>query len=182
MGNRSGIPTGGWYPTSVSEKNFPAYIVKTFVGLTINGAKKILWYQLSDPLKRSKLNSENYFGLVRSDDDYTSKGAEAFRLCAVYLSGTTYHPELPLRKNLPNTLHTFYFEQQSGGRTLVLWKDGGTINLMLQASENGYTRHDIITGNAEAISSQTPIAIGNVPVFITWQGGRNPSLQISGGR
>jgi hypothetical protein len=178
----AGYPTGGWYPTAISEKNFPAYIVKTFIGLTINGAKKVLWFQLFDPVERSKSDSEDYFGLVRSRNDYTSKGAEAFRLCAVYLPGATYHPELPLRKNLPNTLHSFYFEQPSGGRTLVMWKDGGTINLMLQASENGYTRHDIVTGNAETITSQTVIEVGNKPVFITWQGGGLPSLLISGRR
>jgi hypothetical protein len=172
----TGYPTGGWYPTAVSEKKFPSYVAKTFVGLAINGAKKILWYQLSDPLERSKSNSEDYFGLVRSDNDYTSKGAEAFRLCAVYLSGATYHPEFSLRKNMPKTLHLFYFEQPSGVRTLVLWKDGGTINLMLQASENGYTKHDIVTGNTETISAQTPIVVGNTPIFITWQGGGTPSV------
>jgi len=177
-----GYPTGGLYPTAVSEKNFPAYIVKTFIGLAINGAKKILWYQLFDPQNRSRANSEDYFGLVRSEDDYTSKGAQAFRLCAVYLSGATYRPELPLREKLPNTLHSFYFEQPSGQRTLVLWKDSGTINLMLQSSESGYTRHDIVTGNAEEKPAQTPIVVRNVPVFITWQGGGTPSLQISGGR
>jgi hypothetical protein len=176
----AGYPTGGWYPTAVSEKKFPSYVVKTFVGLAINGAKRIIWYQLFDPQNRSKNDSENYFGLVRSEDDYTSKGAEAFRLCALYLSGTTYRPDLPLRKNLPGSLHTFYFEQTSGGRTLVLWKDRGTINLILQASENDYTRHDIVTGNAETISAQIPIAVGNKPVFITWQGGSPPSLQASG--
>jgi len=171
-----GYPTGGWYPTSVSEKKFPAHIVKTFVGLAIGGAKKIFWYQLFDPETRSRINSESYFGLVRSEDDYTSKGAEAFRLCAVYLSGATYHPELPLRKNLPNTLHVFYFEQPSGERTLVLWKDGKTINIILRTSENGYTKHDIITGNAEIISAQTPIVVENTPIFITWQGEGIPSL------
>jgi hypothetical protein len=173
----TGYPTGGWYPTAVSEKKFPSYVVKTFVSLAINGAKRIIWYQLFDPRDRSKNNSENYFGLVRSEDDYTSKGAEAFRLCALNLSGATYRPDLPLRKNLPGSLHTFYFEQPSGGRTLVLWKDGGTIRLMLQASENGYTMHDIATGNVETKPAQTPIVVGNVPVFITWQGGGIPSLQ-----
>jgi len=178
----TGYPTGGWYPTAVSEKNFPAYIVKTFTCLAVNGAKKILWYQLFDPQNRSKKDSEDFFGLVRSRDDYTSKGAEAFRLCALYLSGATCHPELPLRKNLPNTFSSFYFERPSGERTLVLWKDRGTINLILQvqASENGYTRHDIVTGNAETISAQMPIVVGNVPVFITWQGEGTPSLRISG--
>jgi len=175
-----GYPTGGLYPTAVSEKKFPAYIVKTFINLSINGAKKIIWYQLFDPQNRSKKDSEDFFGLVRSEDDYTSKGAEAFRLCALYLSGAAYRPDLPLRKNLPNTLHSFYFEQPSGGRTLVLWKDGRAISLILQASGAGYTRHDIVTGNTETISAQTPVVVGRNPVFITWQGGESPSLQISG--
>jgi len=178
----AGYPTGGWYPTAVSEKKFPAYIVKTFIDLAISGAKKILWYQLFDPLKRVKSDSEGYFGLVRSRDDYTSKGAEAYRLCAVYLAGATYRPELPLQENLPNTFHSFYFEQPSGGRTLVMWKEGKTINLILWASENDYTRHDIVTGKAETKPAQTPIVVGNVPVFITWQGGETPSLRISGSR
>jgi hypothetical protein len=176
----TGYPTGGLYPTSVSEKKFPAYIVKTFVGLAIGGAKKILWYQLFDPQNRSRANSEDYFGLVRSEDDYTSKGAEAFRLCAVYLSGATYRPDLPLRENMPNTFRSFYFEQPSGGRTLVLWNDGKMINIILRAGENDYTRHDIVTGNAETIHAQKSIGVGNIPVFITWQGGGTPSLQISG--
>jgi len=173
----AGYPTGGWYPTAVSEKNFPKYIVKTFIGLAINGAKKIFWYQLFDPQNRAGINSEDFFGLVRSTEDYTSKGAEAFRLCAVYLSGAAYRPDYPLKKNLPNTLRSFYFEQPSGGRTLVLWNDGNTVNLILNTAGSDFIRHDIVTGNAETIPAQTPIAVGNVPVFITWQGGEMPSLQ-----
>jgi len=173
----AGYPTGGWYPTAVSEKKFPMYVVKTFIGLATGGAKKILWYQLFDPLERVKLNSEDFFGLVRSTEDYTSKGAEAFRLCAVYLSGAVYRPEYSLKKNLPNTLRSYYFEQPSGGRTLVLWKDGNTVNLILNTAGSDFIKHDIVTGIAETIPAQTPIAVGKVPVFITWQGGEMPSLQ-----
>jgi len=173
----AGYPTGGWYPTAVSEKKFPMYVVKTFVGLATSGAKKILWFQLFDPSERVKLDSEDYFGLVRSREDYTSKGAEAFRLCAVYLSGAVYRPDYPLKKNLPNTLRSYYFEQPSGGRTLVLWKDGNAVNLILNTAGSDFVRHDIVTGIAETIPAQTPVAVGNVPVFITWQGGEMPSLE-----
>jgi hypothetical protein len=166
----TGYPTGGWYPTVVSEKKFPAYIVKTFAGLAVNGAKRILWYQLFDPQNRSKTNSEDYFGLVRSRDDYSSKGVQAFRLCALYLAGAAYRPEFSPLKNLPNTFHSFYFEQPSGGRTLVLWNDGRAINLTLNVPGSDCTRHDIVTGDAEAIPAQTPIAVGSTPVFITWRG------------
>jgi hypothetical protein len=178
----TGYPTGGWYPTAVSEKKFPAYIVKTFVSLAISGAKKILWYQMFDPQNRSKTNSEDYFGLVRSENDYTSKGAQAFRLCSVYLAGSEYHPDFLPQKNLPGSLHKFYFEQPSGGRTLVLWKDGKPITLRLTIPGSDCTRHDIVTGNTEIIPAETSIVVGNVPVFITWQGGGIPSLRISGGR
>jgi hypothetical protein len=165
----TGYPTGGLYPTAVSEKKYPEFIVKTFVNLAINGAKKIFWYQLFDPQNRSKTNSEDYFGLVRSKDDYTSKGAQAFRLCSVYLAGAAYRPEISLLENPPNTLHTFYFEQPSGVRTLVLWKDGKTINLNLNIPGTGFTMHDIVTGAAQTIPAQTSISVGNNPVFITWQ-------------
>jgi hypothetical protein len=175
-----GYPTGGLYPTAVSEKKFPAYIVKTFTGLAANGAKKILWYQLFDPLERVKSDSEDYFGLVRSRYVHTSKGAEAFRLCSVYLSGATYRPEFCLQNNLPGSLRTYYFEQPSGGRTLVLWKEGRTIKLILTTPKNEYTSHDIVTGNTETKPAQTLIVVGNKPVFITWQGEGTPSLRISG--
>jgi hypothetical protein len=188
----AGYPTGGWYPTAVSEKEFPAYVVKTIVNLSICGAKKVLWYQMFDPQTRSKMDSEDYFGLVRSKDDYTSKGAEAFRLCSVYLAGAAYRPELALGENLPAALRAFYFEQPSGGRTLVLWKDGKAVNLTLNVPGSDCTIHDIVTGNAEAAllaapsaaaeSAQISIAVGKTPVFITWRGGGTPSLRISGNR
>ena len=109
-----GYPTGGRYPTKVAEKKFPAHVVKTFVNLAVSGAQKILWYQLFDPADRVKNNSENFFGLVRSRDDYTSKGAYAFGLCALHLAGTVYRPDLP-RRGLPNSLRAFYFEKPEGG-------------------------------------------------------------------
>jgi hypothetical protein len=120
----AGYPTGGWYPTKTNEKKLPSYVVKTFVNLSVNGAKKILWYQLFDPVNRKKSDSEDFFGLVRSTDDYTSKGAEALRLCALHIAGTTYRPDLPRRADLPRSLRAFYFEQPDGGGTLVLWKEG----------------------------------------------------------
>ncbi|MDR0455146.1 MAG: beta-galactosidase [Treponema sp.] len=171
----AGYPTGGWYPTATTEKKFPAYIVKTFVNLTVSGAKKILWYQLFDPVVRDKKNSENFFGLVRSKDDYTSKGAEAFRLCAVYLAGTVYRPDLPVRERLPSSLKTFYFKQPAGGGTLVLWKEGSPLQFTLQIPE-GFIMHDPVSGNAAAVPAEADITVGSMPVFITWQGDHQPLL------
>jgi len=165
----AGYPTGGWYPTATSEKNFPAYIVKTFVNIALNGAQKIFWYQLFDPSERVKSNSEDFFGLVRSENDHTSKGAEAFRLCAVHLAGTVYRPDLPPREKLPRSLRAFYFERPTGGGTLVLWKEGVTAQVTLQTPA-GSVMHDPVSGNAIPISAETTITVGTMPVFVTWTG------------
>ncbi|MDR0487228.1 MAG: beta-galactosidase [Treponema sp.] len=167
-----GYPTGGWYPTKVSEKKFPAYVVQTFVLLAAAGSEKIFWYQMFDPHTRSAKDSEDFFGLIRSRRNYISKGAEAFRLCAVYLAGTVYRPDLPLRGKLPHSLQAFYFEQPDGsGGALVLWKEGSPSQVKLQSNSNGvFTAHDPVTGAATAISEEKAIKIGTKPVFVTWQG------------
>jgi len=175
-----GYPTGGRYPTATSEKKFPAYVVKTFVNLAISGAQKILWYQLFDPPTRVNRNSEYFFGLVRSKDDYTSKGAEAFRLCAVHLAGTVYRPDLPPRTGLPRSLRTFYFEQPTGGGTLVVWKEGASTQITLQTPA-GSVVHDPVSGSSAAITTETTITVGSMPVFVTWTGDGEtiPPLRIN---
>jgi hypothetical protein len=177
----AGYPTGGWYPTATSEKNFPAYIVKTFVNLALNGAQKILWYQLFDPPKRVSRNSEHFFGLVRSRDDYTSKGAEAFRLCALHLAGTIYRPDLPSREKLPRSLQTFYFEQPTGGGTLVLWKEGATTQVTLQTPA-GSAMHDAVSGSSTPMPAETTITVGSMPVFVTWTGDGTITIHQSSSR
>jgi hypothetical protein len=166
-----GYPTGGWYPTAITEKKFPAYVVKTFIYLAAAGANRIFWFQLFDPVQREKFDSEDCFGLVRSENDYTSKGAEAFRLCAVNLAGTVYRPDLPLRGKLPHSLQAFYFEKPDGsGGALVLWKGGIPVQVKLQSSNNGiFTAHDPVTGVATALFEEKAIKIGTKPVFVTWQ-------------
>ena len=171
-----GYPTGGLYPTATTENRFPAYIVKTFVHLAAEGAQKVFWYQLFDPLRRNNNNSENFFGLVRSKSDYTSKGAEAFRLCAVYLAGAVYRPDLPTRDGLPNSLKTFYFERPGAEHVLVMWREGDTLRLTVQAG-SGLTVHDPVSGNADAVPADAVLEIGTVPVFLTF-GGIPSSLKI----
>jgi hypothetical protein len=154
----------------VSEKKFPASVIKTFTLLAIRGPQKILWYQLFDPYKRNRGDSEDFFGLIRSRRDYTSKGAEAFRLCAAFLSGATYYPQYPLRENIPGSLQSFYFEGSGG--VLILWNDG-LFPAQVQISLGGTAclRHDPFSGAAEEIPPETVIRVGATPVFITWQPG-----------
>ncbi|MDR0584175.1 MAG: endo-1,4-beta-xylanase [Treponema sp.] len=165
-----GYPTGGWYPTSVSEKKLPAYVIKTFTLLAAKGAQRLFWYQLFDPHKRKAGNSEDFFGLVRSRRDYRSKGAEAFRLCARFLSGTTYYPQKPKREGLPASLQSFYFEG-NGRAALVLWKEYGAVPVRLTLSGSARFRHDPVSGDTVGIPAETLITVGAMPVFVTWEGG-----------
>jgi len=166
-----GYPTGGMYPTATSEKKFPAFVVKTFVNLAAGGAQTVMWYQLFDPMQRAKSNSENFFGLVRSKNDYASKGAEAFRLCAAHLAGTTYRPGLPLRERVPGSLRAFCFAKPEGGGALVLWKEGSPAKVALRGLAGGFTVHDPVSGAAAEAPADTVLEVGAMPVFITWQGG-----------
>jgi hypothetical protein len=121
-----------------------------------------------DRVIRNRKYSEHFFGLLRSTQDYTSKGAEAFRLCAKYLSGTGYTQGI-LREGLPNSLRSFYFEG-AGGSALILWNEGpGTKVVRLQLPGTGHETHDPVSGKAEPIVPETVLKVGGMPVFITWQ-------------
>jgi hypothetical protein len=162
-----GYPTRGWYPTKVSEENFPLSVIKTFTLFAAGGAKKIFWYQMFDASNPTKSNSEDFFGLVRSENDYTSKGAEAFRLCALYISDSVCYAHT--QDSLPASLRVFWFKREDGG-TLVLWKDGfGSAQVSLKLPGADHLQHDIVTGSASMINSDTTIKVGSNPVFITWR-------------
>jgi len=164
----AGYPTGGWYPTKVSEKRFPEYVIKTIVLLAVRGSNKFLWYQMFDPVDRENADSEDFFGLVRSREDYTSKGAQAFRLCATYLPGATCYVQEPGRDEIPGSLRMFWFRKKDGG-ALVMWNDGlGSKTIPLQIPGTNHKIHDPVTGNAVSIEEKI-IKVGTMPVFITWQ-------------
>ena len=163
-----GFPTGGWYPTKVSEKKFPSAIIKTCTLLAASGVNKIFWYDMFDPVNRSK-SSESFFGLVRSNEDYTSKGSEAFRLCAMYFSDSICYEYPSGQNNLPGSLNAFWFKRADGG-TLVLWKDGlGSKQVALKLPGTNHVQHNIETGNESRINSEIIINAGGEPLFITWQ-------------
>jgi len=170
-----GYPTGGWYPTKVREKNFPEYVIKTWVLLAASGSKKLFWYQLFDPHHRSGGNSEDFFGLVRSRREYTSKGAEAFRLCAKYLQGVICYPQEPGQNGFPKSARAFWFKGAEGG-ALVIWNEGlGTKQIRLQLPGTEHAVRDIVSGNASPISAETAVKTGKTPVFITWQSAEIPN-------
>ncbi|MDR1837543.1 MAG: beta-galactosidase [Treponema sp.] len=165
----AGYPTGGRYPTRIQENRFPEYVVKTFVLLAARGSDKLLWYQLFDPVERSSGNSEDFFGLVRSDQDYTSKGAEAFRLCAQYLPGTNCVVQESGRDGIPGSVRMFWFYGENGG-ALVFWNEGaGSRQVQVQLPGTDHTSHDSVSGSANQIQAEIVIKAEKIPVFITWQ-------------
>jgi hypothetical protein len=164
-----GYPTGGWYPTKIRVNRFPEYVVKTCVFLAARGCDKLFWYQMFDPENRSGSNSENFFGLVRSSQDYTSKGAEAFRLCADYLPGTKYHAQESGRDSIPNSIWMFWFYGNNSGALVLRNKDLGSRRISLQLPGINHTRHDPVTGDAVSVQTKMTFDVGTMPVFITWQ-------------
>jgi hypothetical protein len=173
----AGYPTGGWYPTRVSENRFPGYIVKTLTGLAVRGARLCCWYQLFNPHNRdepqSPLDSELYFGLAYPD--YTlKKGAAAYALCGRYLAGTEYRPELPKRSRIPASVESLYFRGEDRRNTLVLWNKGlFPVRLTIKLPGTGQRLHDIVSGEGQALEETAELAAGRAPVIITWTSGAN---------
>jgi hypothetical protein len=178
-----GYPTGGWYPSKVSQNKFPAYIVKTITGAAVRGARVLLWYHMFDSLDAGKknMNSEKYFGLVYKD--YSRKaGSWAYELCARFLPGSRYIPELPQRENIPSNIVSFCFLDGISGNntqdtnTLILWNDKKhvqKIELNLSASA---LLHDISTGQNTPLPVDASVDVGNNPLIITWQGTEIPRI------
>jgi hypothetical protein len=165
-----GYPTGGWFPSSVSREEFPAYVVKTLAGAAARGARVLLWYELFDAHNEGRSavwNSEKNFGLVYPD--YRRKaGSYAYELCARFLPGALYLPDLPRREGLPSSINSFYFRGKSG-HTLILWNDRESVqtaNLFLPSSGLLY---DISTGESRPIGAETVLALGNMPLIVTWE-------------
>jgi len=174
-----GYPTGGWYPTKVREGRLPEYVIKTFAFLSSAGSNKLLWYQLFDPAERVNSDSEDFFGLVRSRLDYTSKGAEAFRLCAKYMQGSICYVLAPGGESLPASMRLFWYKRTEGG-AMVLWYEGlGSKQVLLRLDGTELIKHDPVSGAESKIQPDTVIRVGSMPVFITWDGsGERPVIRL----
>ncbi len=173
-----GFPTGGWYPNKVSNDKFPDYIVKTIAGDAARGARVLLWYHMFDSLEPGikSMNSEDFFGLIYKD--FSRKpGSFAYELCARFLPGSRYVPELPQRKNVPSNVVSFCFlDGISGYNALILWNDKkNTQKIMINLPVTALL-HDISTGLNTPIPSDTLLDVSDKPLFITWQGAETPCL------
>jgi hypothetical protein len=167
-----GFPTGGWYPNSVSENNFPSYIVKTIAGIAARGARALLWYDMLESLDigKTSMNSEKYFGLLYKDLSRKA-GSWAFELCARYLPGSRYAPELPRRENIPSHIVSFCFQDGvSGNNTLILWNDRDNVQKIDLRLSSPALLHDISTGQNIALPSDAVLDVSDKPLIVTCRG------------
>jgi len=173
-----GYPTGGWYPTKVFQKKYPIFIAKTLTGAAARGARTLLWFEMVDSKFKGNTNidSEKQFGLFYNDFSRKA-GSWAFELCARYLPGSLYVPELPRRENVPSNIVSFCFlDGITGDNTLILWNDRfitQKIELNLPASA---LVHDISTGQNTPLPADFTVGVGNKPLIITWQGTDVPRI------
>ena len=176
-----GYPTGGWYPTRVSLKKFPAYVVKTLAGAAIRKPKAVLWYHLFDwkndgEISRFSNSSECFFGLAYPNHQ-RKDAAWAYQLCAAYLPGSVYTGDYPIRERIPkNIVSLCFLKNPSGDNTLILWNNGvGRQKIMLNLPDPAFI-HTISTGEKTPLKTETVLDIGSTPLFITWQGDTMPRL------
>ena len=178
-----GYPTAGWYPTQVSLRELPAYVVKTITGAAARGARALLWYELIDSYNKDEVppgtfNSEKFFGLVYPNYE-RKNGAWAYQLCARYLPGSRYAAELPQRENIPSNIAAFCFlDGVAGSNTLILWNDRNSVQKAKLSLPGSALLHDIAAGNNSPLAAETVVEIGKTPLFITWQGAGIPRLDF----
>ncbi|MDR2470972.1 MAG: cellulase family glycosylhydrolase [Treponema sp.] len=155
---------------------YPSYIVKTLSGLAARGTvRNAIWYELMNDYNPGEapdpLNPLRHFGLIYPDRTH-KPGAGAFALCAGYLAGAEYRPELPLREGAPKNITALYFRAKDGTNVLFLWNNHeGAARLRLAVDGTAEMfRHDIQSGRGAALAGGTVLAINREPVVITWTG------------
>jgi hypothetical protein len=180
-----GYPTAGWYPTRVSQSDFPSYVAKTLAGAAARGAKVLLWYELFDSYNEGevlsgKLDSEKYFGLAYPN--YKRKNAAwAYELCAQNLPGSSYIQELPIKINVPSNIVSYCFMNGNSGKSvLILWNDRHLTQKVQLSLSSPMIVHDITTGTGRIIPNDYVFDLNKVPVFVTWEGSNIPRLSMNG--
>jgi hypothetical protein len=184
-----GFPTNGQYSSCVEEDRMPEEVIKTIVLLATGGAARhIFWYQLFDPNSPVAANSEDWFGFAyykppaNASGITKKKGADAFALCAKYISGTTYR-RLPIVSGVSG-VESYYFEGKNGARTMVLWSSKidatATTPVRVNLPGSGWRQYSLgeagpwtagssVAGLGQDLSSGNNVyALGKTPLFFTW--------------
>jgi hypothetical protein len=163
-----GYPTGGLYPTRVSESKLPEKILKTIVyGLSKN-IKVITWYHLFDPEERSKSDSEDFFGLVIGEKEYKLKnGIYAYRAIARNISNSCL-ANLNVSCN-DKKINYYNFEQDDGNCLLVLWASKGHRKINISLPSAKIQQWSISSPEIKTLPvSSMNLNIGGLPVVLTY--------------
>jgi len=177
-----GYPTSGWYPSTVSLKKQPSYVIKTIAPAAARGIRTLIWYDFIDSHKFGEYpntyDSEMYFGLVYKD--FTRKnGAWAYELCARYLPGTQYNPDIPLKDGIKSNIVTLCFTgNESDTNTLIIWNEINVKQKIKVAIPAKITIHDISSADDYSLADEAIVEITDNPVFITWQGPSVPHISL----
>ena len=167
-----GFPTKGWFPTRVSEINFPSHIVKTLASLAARDMSVLLWYELFDEKNPGEytltLNSEDFFGLAYRNNTVKA-GYYAFALCGQKLAGKEYSPDLPKRNNLPERTVSLCFTGRGGENVLIIWNESGR-SFSADITLPGKDQHlyEINSGISQRIEGKTETTVTQTPKFFTW--------------
>jgi hypothetical protein len=175
----------GRYGTDVQAANMPETVMLTITLLTVNGAQRIFWYHLFDPVPASQDNgdSEDWFGLV--NHDFTPKpGAAAYRLAAKHIPGTVC--KTPGRDGLSNVIQAYYFEGQNR-HALIVWNEINTpkeVRVYLPGTNQQV--YDLTTGDPRAIAETSTYTlkskdgVNHFIQFFTWENSSpSPTPRIS---
>ena len=178
-----GYPTKGWYPTRVSDKKFPAYIVKTLTGLAVRNVNVLIWYELFDYRNpedvESTWDSEDFFGIAYQNRT-VKDGYYAFALCGRNLAGKEYRPELPLREDLPKRTVSLCF---TGGaeKVLVLWNESGSsFSARVTLPGTDQRLYDISSGEYKVLGEEAEVTLTKTPLFFTWKDNSERSDSTTG--
>jgi len=173
-----GYPTGGLYPTRVSEDNLPAKVVKTLVYGLANNINVITWYQLFDHEKRQQFNSEDFFGLVIKGKEYPyKKGAYAFRAIAQNISNSCLmNSEVECNAG---RVQYYNFQHDNGTCLLVLWSERGHHKVNIFIPSEKCLQWSISSPDIKALSgSSICFDIGKDPIVLTFNNKEKPHEHI----
>ena len=174
-----GYPTGGRYPTRVSEDNLPAKVVKTLVYGLAKNIRVITWYHLFDEEKRKKSDSEAFFGLAIKDKEYSyKKGAYAYRAIARNISHSSLMNQ-DIKCNI-HGLQYYNFRQDNGNNLLVLWSKNRRRKINLSVPSGECVQWSISGPDKKTLSgSPMYFEIGKEPVVLTFSNKEKPNEKIT---
>jgi hypothetical protein len=149
-----GYPTGGLYPSRISERRMGDAVIKTLGYALRLGISGITWYKFSDSLPRKVWNSENWFGLTQRDHpEADGSGIRAFRFMTGYVNGSVINPLSVENRGVPE-LFLLGLTGDSGSMVLF-WGKKGT-ELQIEAPEG------TLMGNSGNMDNPRPLPPGGV--------------------